>query len=112
MIPSLAEKIDLIASRGGIRGRDVAGLLGTTQQTISRWKAGKVEPHQSSLERLLEVEWLISQLAEFCEPPQARLWLYAKNKYLNGESPAEVIKQGRYIEVSDLLARIRDGAYL
>jgi len=112
MIPSLSEKIDQIASRGGIRGRDVAGLLGTTQQTISRWKAGKVEPHQRSLEKLLELEWLIAQLAEFCEPPQARLWLYTKNRYLNGESPADAIKGGRYEEVSDLLTRIRDGAYL
>lgn len=112
MIASLAEKIDTITQRGGIKGRDVATLLGTTQQTISRWKAGKVEPHQTSLERLLELEWLIAQLAEFCDPPHARLWLYTKNKYLSGVAPADAIKEGKFSEVSDLLARIRDGAYL
>jgi transcriptional regulator with XRE-family HTH domain len=41
---AVAVRLDSIRDRGGIKSREVAQLLDTTQQTVSRWRTGKVEP--------------------------------------------------------------------
>jgi transcriptional regulator with XRE-family HTH domain len=94
-----------------MRSREVAQLLDTTPQTVSRWQTGKVAPQPDRLERLLTLEWLVEELAQFYEPDEARLWLFARNRLLNGDTPASLIQQGRVDEVLAIIAQLQDGAY-
>ena len=41
---AVAAKLDSIKEKTGIRGRQVADLVGTTPQTVSRWQQGRVDP--------------------------------------------------------------------
>ena len=86
---ALAERLDSIRARGGMHSREVAQLLDTTPQTVSRWRTGKVSPQPQGLQRLLTLEWLIGELAEFYTPDQARLWLFAPHRLLGGDRPAD-----------------------
>jgi transcriptional regulator with XRE-family HTH domain len=105
-------RLNAIKKRGGIKSREVAQLLGTTPETVSRWQRGRVEPGPDRLERLLTLEWLVEQLAEFYAPDEARLWLFAPHRLLDGDRPADRIQQGQVDDVLALIAQLREGAYI
>ena len=112
MAQALAKQLTELQQRAGIRFREVAELLDTTPQTVSRWKRGKAEPQPDNLKDLLALTWLAEQLSEFYSPQEARLWLFKPHKLLNGETPAERIRAGRLEDVTALIAQLRDGAYV
>lgn len=112
MAGAVAQRLDAIREHGGIRSREVAQLLDTTPQTVSRWRTGKVEPQPDRLQRLLTLEWLIGELSEFYAPDQARLWLFAPHRLLGGERPADRIQRGQLDDVLALISQLRDGAFV
>jgi transcriptional regulator with XRE-family HTH domain len=109
--PAVASRLDTIRKRGGIRSREVAQLLDTTPETISRWQRGRVEPGPDRLQRLLTLEWLIEQLSDLYAPDEARLWLFSHHRLLHGDRPADRIQHGQVDDVLALIAQLRDGAY-
>lgn len=112
MAGAVANRLDAIREHGGIKAREVAQLLDTTPQTVSRWRTGKVEPQPDRLQRLLTLEWLVGELAEFYAPDEARLWLFAPHRLLDGDRPADRIQQGKVDDVLRLIAQLRDGAFV
>jgi uncharacterized protein (DUF2384 family) len=112
-VPSaIAVRLDSIKSKGGVRSREIAQLLETTPQTISRWQTGRAEPQPDGLQRLLALEWLVERLADLYTPDEARLWLFSRHTLLDGRRPADVIAEGRTEDVLALIDQLRDGAYL
>lgn len=109
---ALAARLDNIRAQGGIQSRDVAQLLDTTPQTVSRWRTGKVSPQREGLQRLLTLEWLIGELAEFYTPEEARLWLFAPHRLLGGDRPADRIQSGKVEDVLALIQQLSDGAFV
>ena len=112
MTSAVALRLDSIKERAGVRSREIAEMLDTTPQTVSRWQQGRVDPHPAKLHQLLALEWLATQLAEFYEPDDARLWLYSPHKLLAGKRPAELIADGDTDSVLALIDQLRDGAYI
>ncbi len=90
-----AERLNTIKERGEVRAREVAQLLDTTPQTVSRRQTGKSVPQPASLKRLLALEWLVEQPAACYVPDEARLWLFAPHPLLGGEIPADRIQHDR-----------------
>ncbi len=111
MANAIAKRLNRIREKAGIKGREIAQLLDTTQETVSRWNTGKVDPQPEHLRRLLTLEWLVEELGESYEPDEARLWLFAPNRLLGGESPAQRIQGGRLDDVLAVIHQLRDGAY-
>jgi hypothetical protein len=62
-----------------------------TSDAVSRGRTGRVEPQPDRLQRLLTLEWLVGELAEFYEHQEARLWLFAPHRLLAGDRPADRI---------------------
>jgi len=112
MAGAVAERLDTIRERAGIRSREVAQLLDTTPQTVSRWRTGKSTPQPDGLQRLLTLDWLIGELADFYEPEQARLWLFSPHRLLAGERPADRIQRGQLDDVLALINQLSDGAFV
>jgi transcriptional regulator with XRE-family HTH domain len=107
----LASRIERIRTLGGIRNRDVAQLLATTPETVSRWSSGKIEPQRDRLKHLLNLEYLVDELAQFYSPEEAKLWLFAPHRLLGGETPAEKIQRGELDDVLGIIAQLQDGTY-
>ncbi len=95
-----------------MRHIDVANLLGTRPETVSRWNQGRAYPQPRTEKTLLELEYFVDQLSDFYEPNEARQWIFAPQKLLNGKSPAELIRNGRIDEVMHLVSQLRDAVYL
>jgi transcriptional regulator with XRE-family HTH domain len=109
-VTAVARRLDIIKQRAGIRSREVAQLLNTTPETVSRWQTGKAEPQPGRLEQLLTLEWLVEELSEFFDPSEARLWLFAPHRLLGGDTPASRIQNGQLSDVLALVEQLKTGA--
>lgn len=112
MSNALAKRLDLIKEHAGIKARDIAQLLDTTPETVSRWSRGKVDPQPDRLKRLLTLEWVMDQLAELYEPAEARLWLFSPHKLLEGKTPAQYLQKGDFDDVMAIIDQLKDGAFV
>lgn len=108
---ALAARLDGIQEHADFTGREVAQLLGTSPETISRWRGGKSEPQPKLRDGLLQLEWLVSELAELYPPKEAHLWLFSPHKLLKGERPVDLISRGETDSVLQIIAQLKDGAY-
>ena len=111
-VSAIAKRLDSIQSSSGISGREVAQLLQTTAQTVSRWRQGHASPQPNSLERLLKLDWLAEQLSGVYEPEEARLWLFSPHPDLDGQRPADLIASDHLEVVLDIIDRLQSGAYI
>ncbi len=112
MTSAVARKLESLRTKGAIKNIEVAILLGTRPETVSRWNQGRAYPHARTEKTLLELEFIVDQLSDFYEPNEARQWIFGPQKHLNGESPAELIREGRIDEVRRLVDQLRDAVYL
>jgi transcriptional regulator with XRE-family HTH domain len=112
MASAVAARLDAIRDRAGVRGNEVAQMLDTRPETVSRWRSGRAEPRAISLQRLLELAYLAEELGEFYNPADARVWLFSPHRLLGGERPVDRIQQGKIGGVLALVAQLRDGAFL
>jgi transcriptional regulator with XRE-family HTH domain len=112
MAGAVAARLDKIQEDAGVTAREVAQLLNTTPETVSRWRTGRAEPQPDRRDNLLRLQWLVRELAELYPPDEAHLWLFSPHKLLRGERPADLIQQGRADEVQRIIAQLQDGAYV
>lgn len=108
---AIARKLEEIQKKSAMRSVDVANLLGTRPETVSRWNQGKAFPRPEAQQLLLELEYIVDQLSDFYEPQEARLWLFTRQKLLDGAKPAELIQRGEIASVISLIDQLRDGVY-
>lgn len=108
---AIANRLDHIKDLGGITSREVAQLLDTTPQTVSRWQTGQSSPRPGALDQLLRLEWVLDQLAQFYSPEEARLWIFSPHQELDGRRPADAIRDGRTDLVLAIIDRLQSAAY-
>ena len=112
MSNAIARKIASIEKKGGMHSADVANILGARPETVSRWHQGKAFPPGKIERRLLELDYIVDLLSDFYEPPEVRIWLYSRQRVLDGETPASLIEQGKTEKILEALEQLRDGIYI
>jgi hypothetical protein len=108
----IVRKLDLLEGKGGMRSIDVANVLGTQPQTVSLWRQGKAFPRSDAQHMLLDLEYIVEQLADYYEPQEARLWLFSRQKLLGRAIPAELIQQGRAQDVIAVIDQLCDSVLI
>lgn len=108
----IARKLESIESKGAMRSIDVANLLGARPETVSRWNQGKAFPRPEAQKMLLSLEYIVDQLSDIYEPQEARLWLYSRQRLLDGQTPADLIQAGRVDDVIGVIDRLREGVFV
>lgn len=112
MSSAVARKLDSLRTKGAMRHIEVANLLGTRPETVSRWNQGRAYPHAGTEKTLLELEYIVDQLSDFYEPNEARQWIFSPQKLLAGTSPAEMIRDGRIDEVLQFVNQLRNSVHM
>jgi len=112
MSNAIARKIESIEQKGGMRSADVANILGTRPETVSRWNQGKAFPRGETERLLLDLDYIVDQLSDFYDPLEARVWLFSRQRLLDSESPVDLIQKGDATAVIKILDQLRDGSYL
>ncbi len=111
MTGAVARKLESLRIKGAMKSIEVANLLGTRPETVSRWNQGRAYPHAGTEKTLLELEYIVDQLSDLYEPNEARQWIFSPQKLLSGNAPAELIRTGRIDEVMRLVGQLRDAIY-
>lgn len=111
MTGAVARRLESLRDKGAMKNIEVANLLGTRPETVSRWNQGRAYPHAATEKTLLELEYIIDQLADFYAPNEARQWIFAPQKLLAGDLPANLICTGRIDEVMRLVGQLRDAVH-
>lgn len=112
MSNAVSKRLELIQEHSGVSGRDVAQLLATTPQTVSRWRTGQSSPQPRHLDHLLILEWLVSRLATYYSSEEAKLWLFSPHPQLDGRRPADLIAERRTDDVLELIDQLDSAAYI
>ncbi|MYF86391.1 MAG: hypothetical protein F4178_08180 [Rhodospirillaceae bacterium] len=60
---AVARKLESIRTKGAMRHVEVANLLGTRPETVSRWNQGRAYPHAKTERTLLEFEFIVDELS-------------------------------------------------
>jgi transcriptional regulator with XRE-family HTH domain len=108
----IAEKLEQLKAQAAIRAVDVANMLGTTPETVSRWKQGRAYPRPNKETLLVDLEYIVERLSDFyADPKTARAWLYSRHKYFDGVRPADLIQEGRIEEVLEAIQAMADPTY-
>jgi len=108
----IARKLEALQQKGSIRSVDVANVLHIRPETVSRWNQGKAFPQPDAERTLLDLEYVIDQLADIYEPDEARLWLFSRQKLLGGEVPAHMIQQHRTDAVLKVIRQLLEGVFV
>jgi len=111
MTGALARRLELLRTKGAIKDFEVANLLGTRPETVSRWNHDRAYPRVRTEKRLRDLEYIFDQLADLYEPNEARHWIFAPQKRLGGLSPADLIRSGRIDDVMHLAGQLRDAVH-
>lgn len=97
---------------GGLKGRDLANMLGVSPPTVSRWSKGEAEPTIDKQTAMAQLRWVADRLADFYEPDEVRLWLQSPHPQLGGLRPYDLIVDGQTVEVLEVIERLDSGVYL
>ena len=112
MTGAVAKRLESIREKAAMRSIEVAQLLGTRPETVSRWNKGRAYPQPNTEKTLLELEYIVDQLADFYEPNEARQFIFAPQRLLDGRSPADLIQNGRIEDVRHLVAQLREAVHM
>lgn len=108
---ALAEKVTSAMNDLGLTSDEVGSMVDATGRSVARWAAGEVVPQRLNKERLLELAYVADALAEVLPRDQANMWLFTPHRRLDHEKPADLIQQGRYREVLNLIEAMADGVF-
>lgn len=108
---ALAEKVSMAMESLGLSDDEVGSMVEASGRSVARWAAGEVVPQRLNKERLLELAYVADGLAEVLPRDHANTWLFTPQRRLDHEKPADLIRQGRYREVLNLIEAMADGVF-
>ncbi len=110
----IAKKLQSITEKGDLTMAEIANVLGTRPETVSRWNQGRAFPHPERERMLLELEWIVDQLSDLYDPKEARMWLISRQKLLDGRSPVDLIAESPESreKVLEAIRQLRDSIYV
>ncbi len=112
MSNAIARKLEHMKLLAAIRSVDVANMLGTTPETVSKWNQGHTYPRPNAETSLVNLEYIVQRLSEFySDPKDARAWLYSRHRYFEGARPADLIQEGRIDEVLEAIQLMSDPTF-
>jgi uncharacterized protein (DUF2384 family) len=111
MESAMVSVLENIKTSGGLRGADVANIAAVSPATVSRWMSGKALPHPKTQLVISDLRYVIDRLAEFYSPDEARMWLYARHRLLDGKRPIDLIQAGQSEDVLGVIESLDQGTY-
>lgn len=112
MTTAVARTVAHLQSVGGLKGTDIANIVGVSAPTVSRWTHDKASPPLATQTVLADLRYVVDRLSDFYTPDEARLWLHTRHPLLKQRRAIDLIREGRTEEVLAAIERMDAGAYL
>jgi transcriptional regulator with XRE-family HTH domain len=97
------------ARRAGLKVAEIGAITGVGERAVQNWANGTSKPDGASRDRLLELKYVIEQLTDVYEDEGIEIWLYARQRALDGERPVDLLRAGRFETVLQLIDRLAGG---
>lgn len=113
--PSALARVRYLRGDIGMTEGELADATGATTRTVRRWTKVDEADLQRGPNYAKEIDDLYAVVSELCESLTGkgiRQWLKARNRYLKGERPIDLLRKGQFQEVYDAAVAFRDGVYL
>lgn len=108
---ALAQKVSGAMHDLGLTDDEVGSIVDASGRSVARWAAGEVVPQRLNKQRLLELAYVADALAEILPREHANVWLFTPHRRLDHEKPADLLQQGRYREVLNLIEAMAEGVF-
>lgn len=94
----------------GLTEADVAKATGADPRSVRRW-LGQTRPvrHEQQIDDLRSI---VQLLAETLTPEGIGQWLRARNRYLKGDRPVDVLARGDYRRVQEAAEAFVEGYFV
>lgn len=109
---AVSRLVEELKTYGGLKGRDIANILGVSPPTVTRWSKGEADPTIDKQTAMAQLRWVAVRLSDFYEPMEVRLWLQSPHPQLDNARPYDLIVEGRTAEVLEVIERLDSGVYL
>jgi hypothetical protein len=87
----------------------LARLIGQTEATAQAWVEGTAEPDTATTPRVEKVQTILAGLARVMRLGFIDRWLQTPNPSCAGRTPAEVMEQGDYGPIEDMIYYFESG---
>lgn len=88
---------------------DISRATQVKVRQVQHWLAGSSKPAGRSLERLIDLNYVVERLADVYQPEGIEIWLHARNRGLDGRRPIEMLEVGKFEKVVELVERLSEG---
>jgi hypothetical protein len=95
----------------GVETGDIATATGAGVGTVTSWARATRQPSAEFRARLLELIAIVDRLSQAMDPRYVPLWLNKPLRALGDERPLVALGNGRYKEVSKLVAELENDSF-
>jgi putative toxin-antitoxin system antitoxin component (TIGR02293 family) len=96
-------------TRAALSISEIAEVTGVQPRSVQNWAAGATKPEGEQRERLLELSYVVGQLADVYEPEGVEIWLHSPQRALRHRKPVDALRAGDFTQVLDLIDRLAGG---
>jgi uncharacterized protein (DUF2384 family) len=89
----------------------VARILSKDTKTVRRWLTSQTAPRWEVKETVLALNVVLERIAAVVAPGTAEEWLFTPVPALDNNRPVDLIREGQYRQVLDLIDAIGEGVF-
>jgi transcriptional regulator with XRE-family HTH domain len=109
-VATYANEIKRVRSLG-IEPADIARVTGAARATVSSWIRATRRPGAVHRQRLLELVAVVDRLDRVMNEDYIAIWLQKPSAALDDRSPLDALGDGRYRDVSRLVAELENDSF-
>lgn len=89
----------------------LAGIVGASPRSVSRWAGGHSAPHLKARRRLLELAAVAEALKDVIRDEDIGLWMQSPHPRLGFDTPEERVSRGDFKDVIAVVEALADGVF-
>lgn len=111
--PDTLESVRYLRRHTKLTESDLADGTGANARTVRRWLAADcAEPRPAYARHIDDLRLIVGELEDSLTARGIRQWLRARSRYLDGERPIDLLRQGEFKKVHEAALAFREGDYI
>jgi uncharacterized protein (DUF2384 family) len=90
----------------GLQLGEIGRITGVQLRQVQHWLAGTSRPATETQSRLLDLHYVVDQLADVYVPEGVDIWLHGRNRALGSRRPIDLLESGEFEPVIQLVEQL------